>query len=773
MAPTASATITPTLMSTSTPVPTNTLTPSPTSTIPPTPTPTATQIPTATPVPTNTPIPTTSATLTPEDIATVELSKVLPWFGNPPDQPRWEAAKILLEIWNLDSSLANALSRIPWFADGIIQEETSTASALKGIATLNPEIALKVAGLQWVADGVTPPENEELIRIAESTGDPTIVLAVLDYRWAQDGLDRIEQPVWRLLLARTTADPQTAVALTRLAWLADGINVAENDALIELDRLISADETLAAKVISYQWMQNGVGHDETQVLYGLARLAEGDRDTAVQVAGATWLENADRVTSHHWGPIQNLEVILRSDAALGIQLADLFVDKPSPFERNLLSSLSAMRLEQPETFNRMRTQRWVVDGFTREEMAFLVTAMDIISNAPRDFDEMLLSRYAQTKPVSLPLSGEINIWAFQKTPFPETEDVTTQIEVALRALEELTLTPILVKDVIALFVIPGPDSNYVVPASNLDTPWPRGAHAGGHFNVPRNENGGFALRTMFHEVAHYQFNIFPAWFVEGGASFATSYMWHSYGPGSIEEWNLATDSNNDYVCSNGATNLYELGNPGIGYKAVDHTACFYAMGEHFLASLFHSIGPSPTSTAIRDIFALHPTLGRPVTSKDIFVAFERHVLPDQQGIFLELFRTLHGGPLTDDYAGSEDLQPDDPTSAVMLETDTILEGSLDHPFDIDFFSISLDAGQTVSPIFEHEIHTDYVGEDLRVRLYPPNDRIPEGLSALEGTAASMQVEWVAPEDGEYYFSFESSTGMTGRYSVNIKSVSRP
>lgn len=759
--------VNPTSTPTSAPVPTNT----PTSTSAPsnTPTPTLepTSTPTSTPQPTNTPAAT--ATPTDEEIAIRRLAKELPWFVDPPDQLSITVRTALLELWELDTNVATAIARFSWLAEGVTADEVPAVAALHGIARLDPALVLDVADLQWIADGVTSNEVEDLRRLTAISGDSSLAKAVLSYLWVQDGLDRIEQSAWRLLLDQTDADSQTVQAMTALRWLADGITQDEVVALEEIDKFIDADETLARQVLGYQWLQKEIGHDEAQALYGLADVAARDLDSAKKLADAPWLKDADRVTSHQWEPVQNLGMILWSDLNLARQLTDLIVEQLGHLERSLFYSLAVMSSEKSETFDRLRQQDWFADGLSREEIVFLVTSIDIIENSPRDFDEMLVSRYTQSKSVNLPLSGDINIWAIQKTQFPEGEDVTLQIEVALRALEELTLTPLRVKDVIALFVIPGPDSNFVVPASNLDVPWPREAHGSGHIRMTRDEFGEFDLWTLFHELGHYQFAAFPAWFVEGGASFAASYIWHNHAEGSVELWAEETEAGLGYVCSNGATNLHELGDTGIGYRTVAHIICFYDMGEIFLSKLYHSLGMDATAAALRDIIAVPTIKNRTLTSKDVFLAFERNVRQDQHETFLEIFRDLHGGPLADDYVGVEDLEGDDLATAFQFDFNTVTPGSLDHPFDVDYFSITLSTGQTVLPAFKHEIHTELGQADLIVTLTTPDGSKPEGLESLQGAAASMQVKWVAPADGDHYFALESSRGITGTYEIHVGS----
>ena len=658
---------------------------------------------------------------------------------------------------------------LPWFANPTDDSQISAANAIKKMIESEHQVALAAARLVWIADGVTAVEADDLVRIAESSSDPTSIEAIFNYQWVADGIAARERASWEAVLAFAAAERRLAQVVTGFEWAADGLTQSETQALNELHLVVDEDESLALRLSGYRWMQRDVDDDETQTLYGLARIAQRSPDLANRVADAPWLKDAETVTSHQWVPIQDLHVIARANPDLARQLATLLIDSSSRFERDVLGSLAYLRREHRGAFDRLASRNWFADGLAPDEMAFIVTIQDIIVHSPEDFDEMLSSRYTESKMVDLPLSGSINIWTIQKTPFPEDEDATTQIEVALRSLEELTQTALPVKDVIVLFVVPGPGSNYVISPSNLDTPWPREAFASGHVRMTRDDQGRFNLRVLFHELGHYHFNDFPAWFLEGGANFAATYAWHRLVEGSLDEWQR------DFAvaapeCSNGAVALHELGDAGFGYKALDHAECFYSMGEYFLTRLFFTLGDDATSVALSEIFTIPEEQDRPLTSKDIYLTFLDQIHPVQENDLWALFARLHGGPLFGEYDDDDDAHGDFPHAATDIGTDIVLEGFLNDPFDVDFFSVELRAGQTVLPVIAHDIRSSYVGEDLYVTLYPPDGVKPEALNSLAGAASSMQSQWAAPVDGEYYFAFESTTGALGLYSIEIQSV---
>lgn len=112
----------PTPSPTPTPLPTPTSTPSPTSTPPPTVAPSPSSTPTPTPLLTPTPRPTPTPT-SKELLAFERLSKIIPWFVDPPDEWHAEAVKALVKTWTERPRLGGAVALLPWVNDGIRVDE--------------------------------------------------------------------------------------------------------------------------------------------------------------------------------------------------------------------------------------------------------------------------------------------------------------------------------------------------------------------------------------------------------------------------------------------------------------------------------------------------------------------------------------------------------------------------------------------------------------------------------------------------------------------------
>ncbi len=689
------------------------------------------------PTPTPTPAP------TPEEIAFAHLSEIVEWLENPAEVSDSSDSDLLINLWLLDSQLINKVVELPWVADGLNEIEASD--------------------LVWLKDKLAAGERPK---------DTNATKIVLNYSWVIDGITDMERRAWLGLVAITVSAPELALRLTKLPWITDGLFQYESDAILEFRRIFQADKGLAGQILDYPLFSRDISYDDTQVLYGLARIARSDPELASRASAFFGVPNAQVTTSHLWEPLDHLNIIAKWNRGFAGKLVDLLSHETRIRDLNLLGNLRRLIQEYPRELQQLQKSPWFSHGLNDEEAAFIITMSDILLHSPADFLEMVQTRYVQSRTIHLPLSGEVNIWAIQKTPFPEGENIVEDVEDALRSLETLTRTPLPNKHVIVLIVVVDQDSNYELPYSNLDLPWPGAAHAGGHVRVARYGNEKTSLSVLFHEVAHYYFNFFPAWLLEGGAEFAARYIWHHNDHGSVAEWRSSVDTTVGPACGDWAANIYELRNTGFGYQAHPYKHCLYSMGSHFFASLFHSFGGDVTSAALQDIFRIiWSENSRPITSKDVFLAFQNNLHPGQESEFQDLFNRLHGGPQAEMELNITDDHSDSPSSATPVQPFEIVHGALEHPLDTDYFRIAAEAGEKFKITFNQDIFGEYLGADLHVEVHPPDGGQPIPISSLGGGRQGMEVEWEPSSTGEYHFSLESTSGITGVYNFQFIPIS--
>ena len=180
--------------------------------VPSTPTPTLTPTPTHPPTHTPTPNPTPM----PEQAARAALSRLLPWYDDPPFPL---AVLPIVEVWEKDAELGMALARAPWVQDGLGPLESSAIyglshlydvdptlarqmlahSAETPVRTLNvdalyalgdmawqyPESFKRLQARTWFADGLSLEERAFVIVLAKIVGDDAIYTDLLEERFTQ------------------------------------------------------------------------------------------------------------------------------------------------------------------------------------------------------------------------------------------------------------------------------------------------------------------------------------------------------------------------------------------------------------------------------------------------------------------------------------------------------------------------------------------------------------------------------------------------------------
>ena len=712
------------------------------------PSPTNVPLPTETPASTSVPGPTersavsqtpTPELLSPEQMVTSQLSEILPWFSDPPDR--------------VHSDLAGFIVRRQWVSDGISEQEAEAIALLGDIAAREAELALYLSQVSWMGDSVN---DSELAWLAWFTKN--------EVEW------REISP----LIATGSVDAGLVHRAMQLPWVMDGITDFEYETIDELQRIIRVDTVLADRVLAFPWLAREGGPGYTRALNELGTLSKRYGELAVQIAGEPWLAEVQYLTARHYRPLEQLNIIASHDKRLAEQLVGLLTGEFSRRDQDLLTSLRYLQQEGPEHFQQLVREPWVTDGLDDEEMAFLITTPDIAKHSPTDLYEMLKVRHVTSATFNLPLSGRVTFWAVQKVPFAPDDDILAQAENALRLLEELTGVPLPTSHIVALVAVTEEYSDFERFDSNLVQPWPKGAHAGQYFRLGRNLAGQISLHVLYHELAHYYFDFVPAWFMEGGAEFAVDYIQYRSGSFSLDDWKSSMQLAGEVTCHNGAQNLHDLGYPGIFYLGSFHKGCFYTMGRHFLSSLFHAFGEEITRRAMNEIFHLmrtfenRPFETRPVTGKDVYLAFRNHLRADQVEELNRLFHRLHGGPLTDIGNPGRDDHGDGPETASPLTPGAMVRGKLEHGMDTDYFRVDVADGQRFRVVIEHDLATDtYVGGDLYVRIHPPAEGPPERLARSQGAPGGLDAKWQPAGAGPYYLSVESTTGLTGSYDIRL------
>ena len=646
-------------------------------------------------------MPTATPTPTAREIAEGQLSELLSWFDDPPDDTYSAAAEEIVSIWLVDVELAKAVVGLDWAENRVGIAEVSFLGWLSSFAGTDLELSFRVLGYPWLADDVTGDEMAALRALGRvASNDLGLARHIASLAWFNDGLTDSERRLLREIEPKTRNTLELVGVYAALSWYADGLTTEEERGLFHTLRLIaSRDADLARLLASYQWLADEVLYDEWGVVHALNELASSDLELARTVAGHTWF--ADDVSGREWAILRDLNGFAALDLELARTLAGYtwFADDVSEGERALLHDLSgiaALDLELARTLlglpwladdvaeeewwafahmhriavedievaralielsssrddpyllltlvriadrgedklAHLTAQPWFTDGIDDEEAALLIAMEDAAGDARNLFVSLAQNHHTQSKSVSLPLSGEVNFWAFQAIPFPRGKDVVGMMEEAVRAGENLFGTAFPMKDVIlVLQPVGGATRNY------------GGLFKGDHIRVVMYDFSEVNRGVIYHEVAHYYLGggIGPTWLVEGGAEFAVAYVMDQIGQESLEVRTQTARTLLRANCHNQGVSKISKLIERLEERPDSLSVCNYSLGAYFLHNLFDLMGEDAMSAALRDLLLLHESTGKQLTEEEIYQTFRENVPRGRVDRFNEAYRLWHGG----------------------------------------------------------------------------------------------------------------------------------
>ena len=339
------------------------------------------------------------------------------------------------------------------------------------------------------------------------------------------------------------------------------------------------------------WLADDVTDEEWRILYYLNDIASRDLELAKRLADLPWF--ADDVTYNKGGILHALKEVASKD----LKLARLISSLPKARETALvMGSLARIADREPDAYARLTAQPWFADGLDDEEAALLVALEDAAVDARNLFTNLVRSHSTQSKSVSLPLTGDVRLWAIQSTPFPRGKDLVGMLEEAVGAAEGFMGTPFPITDVIL-----------VVSPVVSETRGYGGQFRGDHIRLVRYEYDQINRGVIHHEVAHYYFQggLGPTWLVEGGAEFMVAYIKDRVGLESLEVRKPTTRILLGSNCFHqGVTTISQL-NERLREQPDPVQLCNYSLGAYFLHALFDALGEEATSAALRELFLLH------------------------------------------------------------------------------------------------------------------------------------------------------------------------
>ena len=452
--------------------------------------------------------------------------------------------------------------------------------------------------------------------------------------WYQDGLDRdhpsFPEPraVWALQKIDRN-NPHLVNVMSRWAWLFDEDMRTDEVSVLEYIASLDTDlPELAAHLASLPWIQDGITPWETRAassVYGAAR--HYDLDFALQLATAPWVVDGVSALEAYEGAHSLSEMTGNSEMAhaspdLGRKVMSFVSYPPKETDFYLIKGLQTIHWLNPDGFKRLLAEPWFVDGLNEKERIYLIAA----GGSDLSEDQLFAPYHVGSGKITLPHSGEVNVWIVRRQPFLPGDDAIANLAEAVRASEQFFGLPFPVDHVILSLLVEGG----------------RGIHLG-HMMVLTPFDGQLSL-PPYHEVAHYYFNDGPTWYLEGGAEFIA----HYYHNGE----KLPTVDFPEYCREQEVHNLQALNALGDLGGGDVWDRCRYDMGLHFLVNLREAMGDDPWRAALRTLFlkggyeGLYLASGG-ATDEEVYQVFLEHTPPHLVAAVKDVFRGLHGGPFVD------------------------------------------------------------------------------------------------------------------------------
>ena len=476
-------------------------------------------------------------------------------------------------------------------------------------------------------------------------------LADRSYVWLADGFTTSDKMALNRLLALAAVSHSTAVRVSSFPWFVDGISQdrrggREIETMILLRRIAQRNPSLLEVILEYEWLPVSASEYGNSAIGNTLDLAGIDLDLALNIARVPWI--ADGVLRNEALALTGLVNLAVRDLALARQLASYGAEPPTRDNNvSVFHGIDGLTYdEESALLSRLVAQPWFMDGLNPEERALITAIGGGLSNEL--YDQMISSHFSRTKTITLPLAGQVRLWAFQANPFPPGDNTLEIMEQGVRGAERFMRSPYPLNDVIALVVDDRKDSaGFAAIAEYM------------RVRIVREGARGLVERsTLIHELAHFYFTNatffseeegreVPIWFTEGGAEFLLAYTNNLFGLEGLDERRQVLQEDIQFHCvDHGLNNLYSL----TSFDLPNHRRarlCQYTMGELLLLSLFQTMGEEALSGTVREILegSIRQTADG-ITEYDFYQTALRHAPENREDAVRELFQAMHGGPFT-------------------------------------------------------------------------------------------------------------------------------
>ena len=254
------------------------------------------------------------------------------------------------------------------------------------------------------------------------------------------------------------------------------------------------------KIENLPWVTDGITEREGRVLDHIRAIAQIDPSMSQRVAGSLWL--SDGVTQGELGIVFSLLELADTHPEIAVMVTTVPDEAGSLMADVLTIFLGELLSSDPGRSEQFLSQSWFQDGLTEEEAALIVALRPTLNDdvdSEEVFADLLQRGHVRSETISLPLAGEIDLFAVGRSEF-ELEGLLERMAFAVESMEGFMGTPWPKPDVIALLELESDLGSY-------DGGWNAGAY------VVLKDPSKY---TTYHELAHYYFKstIGPQWLTE-------------------------------------------------------------------------------------------------------------------------------------------------------------------------------------------------------------------------------------------------------------------
>ena len=504
-------------------------------------------------------------------------------------------------------------------------------------------------------------------------------------------------------------------------------------------------------VIRIEWLNDDLtGREDTQLL--LIRSAV-ESDPGIQELFQSIYASGNESAGDH---------LLRL-APINRELATAVVDHSDQWGEGLMERIawSLNQLSDTGQLGLFTTQPWFTDGLSAEEIVF----MAMFHNSETDVPLASIPGqrgFAQRHTVSLPLSGQVRIWAFYDTPRTDMA-IVGMVEDSLSEIERLLQAPLPLNDIVML------------AATRSSFGSAAGSHSTSRFTVNLSSD---YRKAIPHEVGHYYFSDGPLWFVEGAAEVMRAYVHDRWGVETVAARSSA-------VASSLAQRCMSITNAPIEniwhYRYVEEhwpsafpipLTCVYPLGENFLLTVRSLIGDEALSSALSELY-LSKTEGEAFSEESIYELLLKHTPSEKRASFTEIYDRLHGGPFSNPTREIADDHSDLWTAATPITLNEEVHGTFDYRADLDLFKFRAEEGRRYRVVLQHES----VGAS-GISLFSSDGSTLRSLDSNTAsdfvlTSSGPQALLLTRTSGDHYLSIQNFNGAPGAYRIQVSAADVP